>query len=71
MALGGKSGPTFPIYRNHGEVRCKSCGRNLGDVPHQAYGFTTGKWMKVCKPCHCVSWYDLTPVDAANGFSWS
>ena len=70
MALGGKAGPTFSTFKSHGEVRCKACGRSLADVPHKAYGFTTGKWMKVCKPCRCCTWYDIAPPDDATWRAW-
>ncbi len=69
MALGGKKGPEYPVYKSHGEVRCRSCGRDLGAVPHQSYGFATAGWMKVCRPCQCCTWYSIAP--SAESQEWT
>ena len=48
----------FPIFENHDQVTCFSCGRKLESEPIKT-GLSQGKYSKDCFPCYMKTFYDI------------
>jgi len=49
----------YPVYKNHAEVKCWSCGMLLIAAKSKLTEYPTGKWTKYCNICQMYIHYDL------------
>lgn len=54
----------FPVYNSITEALCYNCGQTFDDVSAASgYAGGHGEYVGSCKKCHCLTWFDVEPID--------
>lgn len=56
----------FPVYNSIAEALCYKCGLAFDDVSAASgYAGGHGEYVGQCKKCHCLTWFDVAPIDGS------
>jgi RNase P subunit RPR2 len=62
--------PTYPEYKFHSDVICKTCNKCLAEGKIKAYGIKDAPWLKVCNKCNTCNWYNIENSNKEGSSNW-